>query len=76
MKREELEKKHIIDEWSIQTNNEDEFFDNEEDAREFWESLSEKERKSGQYFRKSYFTNQYGELEEGEVEIIEQKNID
>lgn len=72
MERAELEKKHIIDEWSIQTNNEDEFFDNEEDAREFWESLSDKERKSGQYFRKSYFTNQYGELEEGEVEIIEQ----
>ena len=62
----------IIEEWSIQTDNEDEHFDNEKDAREFWESLSNKERKSGQYFRKSYFRNQDGELEEDEVEIIEQ----
>jgi len=30
------------------------------------------ERKSGQYFRKSYFRNQDGELEEDEVEIIEE----
>ena len=62
----------MIEEWSIQTDNQDEHFDNEEDAREFWESLSNKERKSGQYFRKSYFRNQDGELEEDEVEIIEE----
>ena len=62
----------MIEEWSIQTDNEDEHFDNEENAREFWESLSNKERKSGQYFRKSYFRNQDDELEEDEVEIIEE----
>jgi len=62
----------VIEEWSIQTDNEDEHFDNEDEATEFWKSLSEKERKSGQYFRKSYFKNEDGELEEDEVEIIEQ----
>ena len=61
-----------IEEWSIQTDNEDEHFDNEDEATEFWKSLSEKERKSGQYFRKSYFKNEDGEYEEDEVEIIEQ----
>ena len=58
-----------IEEWSIITENEEEYFDNEEEAREFWNSLSEKERKSGQYFRKSYFINEDGEFEEDEVEI-------
>ena len=72
LSKKRMAKGGMVEEWSIQTDNEDEFFDNEEDAREFWESLSEKERKSGQYFRKSYFTNEYGELEEDEVEIIEQ----
>jgi len=62
----------MFEEWSIQTDNEDEHFENEQNAREFWESLSDKERKSGQYFRKSYFKNQDGEFEEDEVEVIEQ----
>jgi len=61
-----------VEEWSVITDNEDEHFDNLEDAKEFWKDLSEKERKSGQFFRKSYYENEDGELEEDEVDIIEQ----
>jgi hypothetical protein len=44
----------VVSEWIIETRNESEYFDYEDDARDFWNSLSEKERKSGQFFRKDY----------------------
>jgi hypothetical protein len=52
-------------EYSIQTENEEEHFDNEDEAREFWENLSEEERKSGQFFSK-----EWEDGEEGEVIIL------
>lgn len=59
-----------IIEYSIQTENEDEHFEDEDEAREFWNSLSEEEKSSGQFFSKEYEEGEDGEMEEGSVEVL------
>tara|TARA_R100000935_G_scaffold5100_1_gene11816 strand:- start:267 stop:869 length:603 start_codon:yes stop_codon:yes gene_type:complete len=58
----------VIEEWSIITDNEEEYFDNEEDARDFWNSLSNKEKESGQFFRKVWEDG-----EEADVDLLYSK---
>tara|TARA_B110000503_G_scaffold143025_1_gene242166 strand:- start:1784 stop:5524 length:3741 start_codon:yes stop_codon:yes gene_type:complete len=52
-----------IEEYSIRTNFSDADFDNEEQAREFWEDLSQEERDSGQFFRKVWVDGVEDEVE-------------
>jgi len=41
-----------VKEYSIQTKNSEEHFDDKQDAKEFWNNLSQQEKQSGQFFSK------------------------
>jgi|TARA_R110002020_G_scaffold54419_1_gene151743 hypothetical protein len=41
-----------VKEYSIQTKNFEEHFDDRQDAKEFWNNLSQQEKQSGQFFSK------------------------
>ena len=62
-----------VKEYSIQTKNFEEHFDDKQDAKEFWNNLSQQEKQSGQFFSKVWIkvdNDWTNEWTEGEVIIL------
>ena len=62
-----------VKEYSIQTKNSEEHFDDKQEAQEFWDNLSQQEKENGQFFSKVWIkvdNDWTNEWTEGEVIIL------